>query len=488
MHRNTYYIRTTLALLSFLLAAVRVGASDNNLQLRPLIDHALKQNFDIQIADLEKQLGRLNVDAKRALYDTITNAMANHTIDRQEPPVPVFGTENDTTNLELSIEKVFPYGTAAALKWATQRLETNSTFSTTNPTFESSLQASLTQPLLQNFLGRNPRLTIDVAKLEDEILQLQIEDQIETTISRLINAYWLLAWQQQRLKYTEDALSFAQQVLAFNRKNRQLGLAEKSDALAAEANVSVRQQNLLEARLTYQRASLELAQLANVPKRLDYIAAEPLAQTMPLPDRSNTLSAAMLSRRDLQILRKQLQNSNTLVSISKNQLWPSLDLSLSFTLNGLDGGFGGAQEEFFTEDNTTFFIGGLFTYNWTNREQRSELQRNKIEKAQRLLRMKDAEATIVYDVERALLEIETQLNLLRQTEKVVTLQERKLTEEERRVRQGRSSTPLLVDNQDDLLEAQQAYLVAAYNYHVAVDGLRRIQNNLLEHYTEPGSL
>lgn len=470
-------------LLSLILGNTVVAAEPaKTLQLQELVAHALQKSYGIQIADLEAQLGKLDVRAKRGMYDTITTAVANYTLDRQESPIPIFGTENKTTNFDLGIQKALPSGTVVDLSWRNQRLSTNSTFSTINPVYVSHLQATLTQPILQNFFGRNSRMTIESAEMQADVLTLQIEDQIETLVSRIIESYWSLAYQQQLIIYVEEAVRWAETLLASNRKKQNLGLMERSDVLAAEANLSLRRKTLVSAKAALRQAQLNLAQLANLDAEANYEANMPLTPQVQTTDSKQIAAAALTTRRDLQILKKQLQQSDLVISMNKNSLLPSLDLTGSLSLNGLDSEFSPAQEEFFTTNNVTWFAGGVLTYNWENDAQRAALAKQKIVKRQQLLQYDQTLAQVNYDIQHAVIDNATAVAQLEQAQEITRLQQAKLKEEERRVSQGRSDTTRIVQNQDDLLLAQQDYLLNALSYQLSLDALLRVQNSLLKNY------
>jgi outer membrane protein TolC len=452
------------------------------LELQTVIRYALANNFGIQIATLDKQLGKLDVKSKRGLYDTITRASADHTIDRRLPVISVFGNENDTTNFQLGVGKVLPSGTNLALTWNNQRFSTNSTFVTTNPTFSSELKASLTQPLLENFFGRNGRMTVELAEIQNEVLQLRIEDQIETVVAKLLTAYWQLSFQQQQLKYVQESLRWSETLLNNNRKMLQNGLVEKNDVLAAEANRSVRKQQLLSAQADLQLASLALANLMNIPKSTEYRTAHSLETTAESLSREEILHEALESRRDLKILQKELDHAGIVTSISKNELLPKFDLTASLSLNGLDGEFAESQKQIFTDNNTTFFIGGVLTYNWENQAQRSTLDRSKITTQQKLLRLKETEETVLFEIDSALLSCNTFAQEIQQAAEVSRLQGEKRQEEERQLNRGRSDTTRVVQSLTDLLAAQQQELQIALNYRFALDSLARLQNRLLKKY------
>ena len=67
-----------------------------------------------------------------------------------------------------------------------------------------------------------------------------------------------------------------------------------------------------------------------------------------------------------------------------------------------------------------------------------------------------------------------------QTAAVESLQKQKLEEEEKQFKRGRSTSKTIIDYQEDVIEAENSRIVAALDYHKAIERFYRVQNKLLE--------
>ena len=450
--------------------------------LSQAIKTALANNHDLQLNRIQKQLATLSIDATKALYDKITYAKANYTFDRSEPAVNVFGTLNKTTNIEVGGQLILPSGTEASIAWQTQRLSSNSTFAVINPNYDSSIKFALSQPLLKNFLGRNQRLRTKKSKVEYEAVKLELEDQIETIVGEVVQRYWQTSYHQHRLEYNKEALRWAISLLDSNRKKQRLGLSEASDILSAEANAKQREQDVVSAQRDLQTSLTQLSQICSVTEAVN--AVEPLvaSELIKPSELQNAREHAFNKRRELKYLGIRLDNAQLDVNIAKNERLPQVDLDAALTLNGLEGDFSGSQDELFSTDNHTYFIGGSVTYNWDNTNVRLDQRRAELLRQQLSVEIARSKQMIGYEIDLGLIEIEHRNTLHTKSLEIVSLQTQKLSEEEKRLRQGRSDTVELVRNQNDLIQAQQVELANRLNLRLAYENLLRLQSELLNYY------
>jgi outer membrane protein len=124
------------------------------------------------------------------------------------------------------------------------------------PALTSSFQFKLTQHLLQGFgFGVNTRF-IRIAKNNRELSDVAFRQQIASTVGLIENMYWTLVYAYENVKVQKQHLSLAQEMLANNKVQVEIGSLAPIAVARAESTIATDQQ-FLTAALT----NLELAQL-----------------------------------------------------------------------------------------------------------------------------------------------------------------------------------------------------------------------------------
>src|SRR6266536_2699766 len=98
--------------------------------------------------------------------------------------------------------------------------DTNSIFSTFNPTYNSFLSLALSQPLLKNFKIDAAREQIRLAKKSAEISDLQFRQTVISTVASVKQSYYDLLYAIDNLEAARKSLALAQKLLNENQIGR----------------------------------------------------------------------------------------------------------------------------------------------------------------------------------------------------------------------------------------------------------------------------
>ena len=114
-----------------------------------------------------------------------------------------------------------------------------------NPQITGYLDLYFTQSLLQGFgLAVNNR-NIKVARNNLKVTDLQLKQQVITTVSAALNLYWDLVTFDDTLRITEQAVATAQKLYDDNQYEVKLGALAPIEVMRAAAAVSAAKENLL---------------------------------------------------------------------------------------------------------------------------------------------------------------------------------------------------------------------------------------------------
>lgn len=412
-----------------------------------------------KVAQIEAAIAKTAVLRARDPYDHTFVIETNHQIDASNRVTTVFGTRNDTTNINLRYRTSFPSGTTLETSFLNNRVKSNSPFATLDPAHDAAWQFNLRQPLLRNAFGTTLRGNIAFAQNHAQASEDLSKRQIEELVLNALQTYWdWLAFRAAK-GVAVKAVDRAKDFLKVTRNKASIGTAEDADLYAAKANLSARENELLAAKQGAENILLQLKNLLLLSLDADCHAGQTLALGRVPQGLDIYLAQAQSQRKDLKARKKQLQASEQRSKATKFGAWPQFDLISSLTLNAVAGGWGDAAQNSFSIDHPNWFIGGEFVIPFRNLALKAEAQQAKLELKQAQLQFKQLQEDIRAQVHVAWNTL-TSLRLRAQKAKQVQLLEaRKLKAKEKDFQSGRSDALTIILYQQDLLRADQQLMV-----------------------------
>ena len=444
---------------------------------------ALTNNFDIQLAKYDTQIARTRQGEAESVYDAVLEAEFGYRNNQRRPTSTLAGTKSLANTYDLSVAKTLPSGTTVTVDAANKRDWSNSSFSTSNPSHDSSLGVSIEQALGRNFFGRMDRGDVEITRLDIQGVEFNTLFRIESNLAEVQRAYWDLVLAGEQVRIEQGLVEQARKFYEINVEQERHGLAERPDVLAAEANYQGQvNQLMLSENQRASRANV-LRLLLNIPR--DDVALEAVDR-LPGPERAvdltDSLAAAFAGRYDYQQLTTILKSKDIAVTLKQDRLWPEINLTASLTRNGVDDHFGPAFDQVISEDQADFFTGITFKVPLENNKARAQAQAAQLEKAQLLVSLKLLERRITLAVVDQVRTCQVLAEVAANARVVADLQSQKLAEEQNRFQLGRSDTDTVIRYQRDLLTASLAAAEAQYQYQLALVDLRRIEGRLLNDY------
>jgi len=446
---------------------------------------ALKNNFDIQLARYDAYVKRNDLFESESIFDTIISGKITHTNDQKKTASTISGTKSLVNKYEINVEKKLPTGTTIETALEGERSWSDSVYSTTNPAHEAVAKIGITQEIGRNFFGLKDRGDIAITKLDIENSDYTSLEKIEKYLGEVQLAYWRIALKKEELAVKKALLRRAQHLYAIHKDKKELGLVESPELLASEANVKERERDILVAESELKNAQDELEFMLNLNPGVEVESSDKLSVDeveMPLYVRS--LNRAIDHRRDYIRAKNEVESSKIKIEVQKNNLWPQIDLELTFARNGLDTTFSKALQNIGKEDNPEYYFGINFSLSLENRDAKAKLSKAELEKMQRVLKLKSIERKIALDIDTGIRQLQIAISRYNLHKEIVQLQEDKLKEEERRFATGRSNTDMLIRYQDDLLTAQLLLAQYAFAVKEAEIQLALAEHTLLDKYWE----
>jgi outer membrane protein TolC len=488
-------------------AATSSASPDNRpvleLSLQDAVARALENNTNIAVERINPEIGKENLKLAKGVYEPLLFSTITDS-SRVTPARNVFSggetVDTDTWIWDFGAAQPLPTGGDLRLDFNNSRDFTDSTVTTFNPSFASSLQLQLQQPLLKNFKIDQNRYQIQVAQRNRDISEVDFRETVLNTTANVKQLYYELIYSADNLAAQRQSLALATKLVEENRIKVRVGTMAPLDVVAAEAEQASREESVIVAENALLQAEDALKQ-AIFPRHdpavwnLHVVPTErPTAERVPV-DVDAAIQIALERRTDLVAQRLSLENAEYGVRFTRNQKLPQLDLIAAYGGSGIGGtqiirnpddplgpptgtipgGFGDALSSVFGRDFPNWTLGVNVSYTILNRQNAAAAARAQLVRDQTAAILRRAELQVASEVRTAGRNVETNYKRVESTRAARVLAERRLDAEEKKFAAGLSTNFLVTQAQRDLAVAQVAELRAIADYRESVVQFDRVQ-------------
>jgi outer membrane protein TolC len=406
--------------------------------------------------------------------------------------------QNDNTT---QLSQNLPTGGALSVSLYNYLTNTNRSFQTINPRYGSTLRLNFSQPLLKNFGFRMSRREIIVAGFNREVSEANLKQALEDAIYRIESAYWNLVYSRENLNVVRQSLKLARELLEKNTAEIEAGILPPIELLTAEAEVSLRQAEILEAQAQVRNNEELVKTIINLAAEVDDVRSVRIVPTdTPTVEKvdvdfNTALDTAVRNRPDLEALRIDSRSREFNLSYAKNQLLPEVNLQLSYWSPGISGdqivyqdgnALSGivigripgkrstALKDAFNFAYKNASIGLTVTLPMSNVLSRAYHAQARIALEQARLRVQNQEQELILELGNAVRAVETNGQRTQAYETARELAQKKLEAELEKLQVGMSTNYLVLQFQRDLANAQTLELKALTDYKISLAGLDRV--------------
>jgi outer membrane protein TolC len=464
---------------------------------------ALERNLDLVVERLNPQLQDLTLERLHATYRPTVSATFSQRNQTQPPTSQLNGgliVENNQGAYNTGVTQAVPwFGGDFSVNFTNQRQETNNSFSNFNPSYNSNLPASYTQPLLRDFRIDSTRQQIRVSTINREVSDIQLRRTVTTTVANVRNAYWELLFASQAVEVARGSLELALKLVDDNRARVEVGTMAPLDVVQAEAEAATRRQTLAQAEATMQTAEIALKRLIvnGTEDELWRAKITPIDQPefRPAPlDVEAAVRRSLDSRTDVAQARKTIESNDVTMSYLKNQTLPALDLTANYSAQGvggtrferqglggsiskvIPGGYGDAMGAILSRDYPVWQVQLNMSYPLGSSAQEAQYARARVQRNQSVAQLRALELQVAAEVTNAALQVESSLKRFEAARAAEELAETRLRAEENRFEVGLSTNFFVVQAQRDLQTAQNTELRALLDYRRAMVEYERVQD------------
>ncbi len=446
---------------------------------------AMENNRSLFVQRLNPEIAETFVAQQRAVFDTALSGEVSSTRTVEDRLArATSGIESqivDSINGALLLSKLLPTGTTVELGATTRYLD----HSLYGDTFvDNRIGITVTQALLRGVSLQANKARIEQAKIDTLISEYELRGFTELLAEEVETRFWDYALAQKQIEIYTNSLALAEQQMTETQERIKIGTLAETELAAAQAEVALRRENLINARSDLEQERLSLLRAINPSPTIDWDLGIVLEYQAALPnvaldDVEQHVQVALRLRPDLNQARLEIQQGALEVVRTRNGLLPRLDVFIEYGKSGYANVFGRAARDL-GHGSYDFTTGLRFEYPPSNRFARAQHHRAVVSRQQSHLALENLIQLAQVDVRSAYIEVSRTRQQIAATTATRESQEENLRAETEKFKVGRSTSLLVAQVQRDLVASQIAETEAVANYLKALVALYRLEGSLLQ--------
>jgi len=444
---------------------------------------ALENNRSLKVERLNPLIRKTFEDQEAAEFDPTIAAGTNFSREKgQLDPTGPLVSKRSNVDLDLGASKYFPTGTEVGFDITSGRAWSDRY----NNRYDSRVGLSVTQALLQG-MGLNVNLAnLRQARLNTQASQYELRGFAEALVAQVEETYWDYILALRQIEIFEESMQLAEKQIEEIQEIINVGKLAETEIIAAQAEVALRRQELIEARNVMAAARLRLLRLLNPPgpylwKREIILLNQPVVPEFEWDDVNAHVKLGLRMRPDMNQARLGVQNGEIEIVKTKNGLLPKMDLFISLGKTGYADSFGSSLSDI-TGDGYDVLAGLRFTYPFRNRAPRARHERAILTQSQAKEALDNLSQLVELDVRTAYIDLNSAKQQIYASKASRQLEEEKVRIETEKFRVGKSTSFLVAQAQRDLVRAQIFEIRSTVNYLKALVNLYRVDGSLLERW------
>lgn len=468
------------------------------------VETALRNNVDIAVSRLDRQIGTLGVPIEEAAFlPRFTGELDVAGAVAPSGSVLDGGLSLDqrTLTLKAGATELLPSGTSLSLTFENQRLSTDSAYQLLSPEYKTGLTLSVGQPLLKNRGRQATEAPLSVARAGQAAKTAEWMQKVMDVVAAARSAFLALFAAHGETEVRRSSLGLAERLLAEIRARVDAGSAAPMDRLPAEAAAASRREELIRAENAERNAADSLRNVLGIRSAAEWeevLVPAGLAGEAAPPDDRDTYEEAIRRRPEMAAHAARKEQAAIEEAAARNRTLPALDLSLSAGLSGLsgspvpstlfpgvsassfEGGYGDSLDQMFSGRYYNWFVGLKTEIPWEPRGEKAAASRARAALEGQRLIGEGLSLAIRADVRKGRGDLASALSRIEASRASVRAAAERLRAEEKKLSLGASTSVEVLRSQQDLSEALLAESRARVDAYLAQTRLWRAVGNIIE--------
>jgi outer membrane protein TolC len=446
----------------------------------------LENNLDLRVQLIEPAIADERVGEEEAKFEATFSAGVNYF--KNNTPVAstldIAGSEVEGLNTRLGVNIPLRTGGEVTVNLTDVSIETDSDFAIYNPSYETDLSASITQPLLRGAGRRASEYGIRIARFDRGMTDARTKLAVIYALAEADKAYWrlyaarrLLGVRQQQYELAKILHDETEAIVDVGSKARielvrtRASMAEKLEAIiTAENDVQDTERDL---KLRLHKPGLGLETNTTL---VQTTGPDPVHYRI---DREQMVAAALENRMELLEAELQIARDAATIDYLENQALPLVSIGYTYNMNGLGPSRSDAYD--LLADNTyrDHAVGLQVSIPLGNEAAKSRLRQAIHQRTQRLISRESRKEQITYEVLRQIDKLEATWQRILASRQTTLLFDEQYRAEKQQFELGMVTATEVLDAQTSLADAQRAEISAIAEYQISLIDLAYATGTLL---------
>ncbi|WP_254432157.1 TolC family protein [Aquisalimonas sp. 2447] len=444
---------------------------------------ALQHNRSLATEQLQPAIQGTFEAVERAEFDPVIFGELSIGRDRvvqqfQELDAAAQERRTETERIQGGLRQQLPTGTSLEMSVRSDRSDRSGV----DEQYAARAGVTLTQALLRGGRIDSNLASLRQAEIDTLASVYELRGFAEALVAEVEAAYWDYVLAGERVRIFSEALDVAEQQLDETRRRIQVGDRPETDEAAAQAEVALRRQGLIDARNRRESNRLGLLRLMNPPgasweTAIDTLD-EPEVLDLPLGEVGEHVLLGRSLRPDINEARLRIRRGELEVVRTRDGMLPRLDFFVTLGKTGYADSFGSSWRDL-DGPGYDFQAGIQAEMPLFRRAEQARSDRAGFNRDQAVQAVANMRQMVDLDVRNAWLEVERTREQVDAVAVTRRLQEEVLRAEQARFEVGQTTAIVVAQAQRDLLESRLEEIDAAASWRQAVTELHRQSGTLL---------
>lgn len=473
------------------------------LSLDDAIRLALANNTDIRIDEQPVETAKNAVLRALSPFDPTASASFDSQRTHQNAYSALLGgppvLNSLTQSTILDFTQTMETGTAFEATFDSFKSTSNSSFFFFSPAFFTTLQFTLTQPLLKGrglLANRGPILIAQRGLAQS---RGTFEGRVNDILLKVIQDYWSVVQARESLTVQQESLDEAQKSYDHDKRALELGALAPLDIYRSQSQVASRRVSLIQAEYLVKQMEDQLrrdlgADIDPNIRALDLnlIDTPDPSDALMSIDIPTALQKAFAYRPEIESMRQQLAADDVNVRVAHNGLEPDLSLKGAYTTTGLNsnivngnftaGTYGSAVNQMFGFGYPSYEFGVTLKYPFRNRQAQAAMGDALASRRADLYSDRRLHEEITLGVTNAVHALDESKLSMDAAKTALDLAQKTLQADQHKYELGAETVFFVLEAQTELTQAEQAMVQAQINYQLATAQVDHDTGNLLTRY------
>ena len=316
--------------------------------LQDAVAMALARNTDLAISQSNRRIAAYGIVAAKGAYDLNFELQPRYTYEK-DPAISAFQSGPNGLPIQQITEGATggftgntQNGGRYQITTSAQRVDSDSTFNSYEPYYQTALALQFTQPLARGFAYDANRRRLALSRINFDLSSDNALLQASTSVDNVLVAYYNLVAAWKNVGIQEDALLAAKAQSESNGRLVKQGQAASVDVVESDTQVDEFQDDVYSAIANVASSQNTLKQLilsdpADPIWTANLVPTSPVTTQIVEPKVEELVTSALAKRPEAAQLRESLRQENVNVAYFKDQTKPQIDLNLNVTENGFAG-------------------------------------------------------------------------------------------------------------------------------------------------------